>query len=166
MKRNITAFITAILLIVSWIGLLFWGRLVPTAFMPYSDVLEAMRPPSGTWQRSLNDFFQYTWAQEFVSFLGIGISIIFVGCAIYRFWDKRNELMVVLLYLTLSNLALFLVSLLLTLYMPAGGELSFLKPLGQYRPGYELTYKYILVDVLSLLIWVLIQIKICNYKEH
>ena len=160
MKRNITAFMTAILLIMSWIGLLFWGRFVPTAFMPYSDVLETMRPPSGTWQRALNDFFQYTWVQEFVSFLGFGISMIFVGYAIYRFRNKGTELMVVLLYLALSNLALSLVFLLLTLYIPAGGELSFLKPLGQYRPGYELTYKYILADVLTLLIWISIQIKI------
>jgi len=160
MKRNITAFMTAILLIISWICLFFWGRVVTTAFMPYSDVLEAMRPPLGTWQRSLNDFFQYTWAKEFLSFLGIGISVIFVGYAIYRFRDKRNELMVVLLYLALSNLVFFLVFLLLTLYIPAGGELSFLKPLGQFRPGYEFTYKYILADVITLLIWILAQIKI------
>jgi len=160
MKKNITTFMTAILLIISWIGLLFWGRVAPTAFMPYSDVLEAMRPQFGTWQRSVNDFFQYTWAKEFLSFLGIGINMIFVGYAIYRFRDKRNELMVVLLYLAFSNLVFFLVFLLLTLYMPAGGELSFLKPLGQYRPGYEFTYKYILADVIILLIWILVQIKI------
>lgn len=140
------------LLLFSWGALFGWITefVVDGTLVPYAGITPPERPPADTWQRQLNDYFDWPpFRERRPAWLSVGVSLVLFGVALRRIPRSSAAIIRLGLGFALSNL-LFIVVLLVSQplvdFLP---ELSFLDPPG-YRAGYGWTYKFIVADSLLL----------------
>jgi len=160
MSKKISLTIVMFLLLFSWIALYQWGNISIGAYAPYENTPPTRRPPLGTWQRHLNDFFCRKPMNHSLSYVLIAIALGFTIYAIWKLYRHKDILWTTLLKLSLGNLALVVLSAVAVLYLPTSVEIRLLKPQGQYRPGYEFTYEYIVLDIVMCSLWVYYNFKV------
>jgi hypothetical protein len=125
MKR--TAGIVALL--TSWALLFFWLMLATELiFAPWDTAVT--RPEIGTWQRTLNDFFETSPGNFSLAMLGVGASIVLTLTAIKRGYSNL---------LRLAGINLLCFGVLITVFTPVAllNNVIFPYPPVLYDPTYE-----------------------------
>ena len=159
-KQSLILVVGILLLIFSWVALFFWiDRFVMLSFIPYDDVMPEARPPIGTWQRQLNDFFEKPPGRHLPAWLIVGASIAIFIVALGRAPQSPAVSIRLGLSFALSNLLLIVAMVFSTLILGSLPlELPSLNPMYDYHPGYGWTFKFILADTLLLGLWLALQV--------
>jgi len=74
----------AIVLLLSWAGLLHTGEFISWSLAPYDTTPLVLRPPSGTWEREVSDFFEAPPGSTSVGVLIVGLSVLLFLTALRR----------------------------------------------------------------------------------
>jgi hypothetical protein len=148
---NLLLTTTILLLLLSWAPLLWAGEIITWSLAPYDTTPLELRPPQGTWQRDLSDFFQAPPGSLVPPILLLGISLALFGLALRRVPTTAAARVRLGLGFALSNL-LFLVAVLASSFAVAGLPLE----LAPY-PGYGWTFKFALPQFLLLTALVVLQ---------
>jgi hypothetical protein len=74
----------AIVLLLSWAGLLHTGEFISWSLAPYDTTPLALRPPPGTWEREVSDFLEAPPGSTSVGVLIVGLSVLLFVIALRR----------------------------------------------------------------------------------
>lgn len=143
-KPGIILVVGILLLVFSWL-VLFWLVEFDTDLLaPYDTTPLANRPPWGTWQRDLSDFFQDPPGSVIPALLIVGISIVLLVIALGRTPGSFNVRIRLLLSFALSNLVI-VAAMFFSGFVVADLPLE----IAPY-PGYGWTLKFLVPDILLL----------------
>lgn len=82
--RRAAAIGAALVLLLSWAGLLHIGDFISWSLAPYDTTPLALRPALGTWEREVNDFFEAPPGSTSVGVLIVGLSVLLFVIALRR----------------------------------------------------------------------------------
>lgn len=148
-KKRIFRFMPGIILVVaivflvfSWLALFWLVELDTDLLAPYDTTPLDHRPPRGTWQRDLSDFFQVPPGSVIPASLSIGISMVLLIITLGRTPGQFNVRIRLLLSFALSNLVI-VAAMFFSGFVVADLALE----LAPY-PGYGWTLKFLVPDIL------------------
>jgi len=120
------------------------GGIAAWSLAPYDTTPLADRPPRGTWQRDLSDFFQVPPGSVIPALLSVGISVVLAIIALRRIPDSSNVRTQLMLGFALSNIVV-VAAMFLGNFLVADLPLE----IAPY-PGYGWTLKFLAKDILLL----------------
>ncbi len=143
--------IAALALVLSWIGLSWVGEMISWSLAPYDTTPLDRRPPQGTWQRDVSDFFQYSVGSKMLAAILVGLSLALFLLALRKMPNSSGGWMGLLIGFALSNFAI-------AAGVTMSGFVMAILPveLTPY-PGYGWTVKFLVPEVFLLGLWIMLQ---------
>jgi len=143
--------ITALALILSWIGLAWVGEVVSWSLAPYDTTPLERWPPQGTWQRDVSDFFQYSVGSSMLAAIFVGLSLALFLIALRKMPNSSGGWLRLMIGFALANFAIA-ASVTVSGFVMAGLPVE-LTP----YPGYGWTVKFLVPEVFLLGLWIRLQ---------
>ncbi len=147
---------SVLILLFTWWILFIGVGFTTWSLAPYDSTLLEHHPPLGTWQRSMNDFFESPPGSYLPSTLVVGASVLLVVVALYRATGTSFECAKMILAFAASNI---LGSIALFLVFFADLPLNLTPP-----PGYGWTIKFLMPQFVLLVLLFLFQAWIIPMK--
>jgi len=141
---------TVLALVLSWLGLAWVGEMMAWSLAPYDTTPLDRRPPQGTWQRDVSDFFQYSVGSKMLAVILVGLSLALFLLALRKMPNSSGGRARLLMGFALSNFALA-ASVSVSGFLMAGLSVE-LTP----YPGYGWTVKFLVPEVVLVGLWIML----------
>ncbi len=153
-QKQILLGISLLVLLLTW-GVAFWMVGIATwGLTPYDTVPLAQRPPLGTWERGLNDFFQPPVGSNLPGIFIVGASAVLLAVALRHVSSLPSQRAKLVLGFAASNF-IVAVAMFASTFVVADLPLH-LTP----YPGYGWTIKFLIPQILLLILLFVLQGKI------
>lgn len=152
-RPTLVLVLAALLLILSLFSLSWPAEIIYWGFAPYDSTLLENRPPPGTWQRDLNDFFQYSIGNQTFAAVLLGLGLVFFLLALRQMPQ------------TAAGVTRLLVSFALTNFALAAGMMAIIVVMAKLHlelepdPGYGWMVKFLIPELFLLGVWIVLQVR-------
>ncbi|CAG0936324.1 hypothetical protein TFLX_05194 [Thermoflexales bacterium] len=145
--------LAVLLLILSLFSLSWSAEITYWGFAPYDSMPLEARPLPGTWQRDLNDFFEYSIGNQTFAAVLLGLGLVFPLLALRKMPNTPERWTRLLVGFALTNFALT-AGMMAIIVVMAKLHLE-LEP----DPGYGWMVKFLVPELFLLGLWIVLQVR-------